>query len=96
MFNMLKPERCPYHHFYLRSTFDIWKKLAETEKWAPYCQTIETLIPPYQYMSDLVEKVTRALEDTGFVVHVCKRQDCVYTYSTASDLLGSWLIESIS
>ena len=60
--------------------FDIWRNLARSEKWSAYFKNVESGTSPYYDISDPAEKMRTALEAVGFVIHVCKNEDRLYTF----------------
>ena len=88
IFEMLKPQGDIFFIIVTSApVIDVWKNLAKTEKWAPYFKNAPTF--PYYDMEDPSETLKTCLEDIGFVVDVCKKEDCLYTFQPFSDFLSN-------
>ncbi|KAJ3657540.1 hypothetical protein Zmor_009335 [Zophobas morio] len=84
IFDMLKPGGGGILFIVLTRVplFDVWKNLAKTEKWAPHFKNLAEVVSPYCDVKDPADKLKTCLENIGFVVHVCKNEDCLYTFPT--------------
>ena len=84
IFDMLKPGGGGILFIVLTRVplFDVWKNLAKTEKWAPHFKNLAEVVSPYCDVKDPADKLKTCLENIGFVLRVCKNEDCLYTFPT--------------
>lgn len=91
IFNLLRPEGdCLLVFLANNPIFDVYKRMAESNKWSQYMADVHRFISPYQYSSDPAADFGALLYSVGFTEYSVEVRDKMYTFE-GIDLLKSQL-----
>ncbi|CAD7079460.1 unnamed protein product [Hermetia illucens] len=66
--------------------FDVYKKLSQNNKWAPFMEDVDRFISPYHHRENPAADFNELLKSTGFTTYNVKLVDKTYVYGGLNTL----------
>ncbi|XP_044254916.1 juvenile hormone acid O-methyltransferase-like [Tribolium madens] len=90
MFDMLKPGGEMLLTFLASNPiYDIYEGMAKSNKWGPYMNNLKKYISPYHHSDDPETELENLLKKEGFITHLCRVENRLYTFPNFSVLSKS-------
>lgn len=91
IYDLLTPDGdCLLMYLASHPYFEIYHRMSEKPRWAPYMTDVARYIPPYQYSSNAADEMNKILQDAGFADYNVQVLDKIYVFETLGVLKSKY------